>query len=105
MERCPICRARLRGERHCRRCGADLSRLLEIGERSHALQRCAVACIARGEPDRAEQILLEALGLEQDVLARTLLGFVREHGELIDKPVREAGRDLDSESANGSYST
>jgi len=77
MERCPICRARLRGERNCRRCGADLSRLLEIGERSHALERCAVACIAGGEPDRAEQVLLEALGLKQDVLARMLLGFVR----------------------------
>jgi methylphosphotriester-DNA--protein-cysteine methyltransferase len=77
MERCPICRARLRGDRICRRCGADLSRLLEIGERSHALERCAVAYIARGEPERAEQVLLEALGLKQDVLARMLLGFVR----------------------------
>jgi predicted nucleic-acid-binding Zn-ribbon protein len=81
MERCPICRARLRGESNCRRCGADLSRLLEIGERSHALQRCAVACIARGEAEQAERVLLEALGLKQGVLARMLLGFVRQSRE------------------------
>ncbi|MEA2078537.1 MAG: hypothetical protein U9P00_01530 [Pseudomonadota bacterium] len=78
MERCPICRARLRGERHCRRCGAELSRLLKIEERSQALQRYAVVCLARGEPEQAEQVLLEALGLKQDDLARMLLGFVRQ---------------------------
>ncbi len=78
MERCPICRARLRGAGVCPRCGADLALALAAEYRAQVLERAAVDCIARGDRPRAEQVLEEALRLRSTPLARALLGFVRE---------------------------
>ena len=76
MERCPICRARLREATHCPRCGADLALALETEQRAQTLERDAVEWIAKGEPEQAERALREALRLRSSPFARALLAFL-----------------------------
>jgi len=79
MERCPVCRARLKGEWLCLRCGSDLSLPLKIEQRVRLLEQHAVMRIAEGEMDQAEQILDKALRLKASLLGQMLLRFVREN--------------------------
>ena len=79
MNRCPICRARLKGEWLCPRCGSDLSLLLKIEQRVQFLEQNAVLQVTKGEMEQAEQVLDEALRLKPTPLARVLLRFVHEN--------------------------
>lgn len=79
MERCPNCRARLKGACCCPRCGTDLSLPLKIEQRVHSLEQMAVLQLANGEMEQAEQTLDKALRLKPSPLARVLLGFVQEN--------------------------
>jgi predicted amidophosphoribosyltransferase len=79
MQRCPICRARLRGESLCPRCGTDLSLPVEIEQRAQRLEQEAVRRLAAGQLQGAESRLVEALGLCATPLGRLLLRFVRDH--------------------------
>lgn len=79
MERCPVCRARLKGEWLCPRCGSDLSLPLKIEQRVQLLEQTAVMRVANGEMEQAEQVLDTALRLKPSPLARVLLGLVREN--------------------------
>ncbi|MCZ6830122.1 MAG: hypothetical protein O7F73_11155 [Gammaproteobacteria bacterium] len=86
MERCPVCRARLKGEPLCVRCGCDWSLPLQIEQRAQYLERNAVMRVAKGELAQAEQVLDEALRLKASPLLSALLAFVREQ--------QSAGREL-----------
>ena len=79
MERCPICRARLKGEWLCPRCGSDLSLPLKIEQRVRLLEQDAVTRVAKGEMEQAEQVMDKALRMKSTPLLRALLGFVREN--------------------------
>jgi tRNA(Ile2) C34 agmatinyltransferase TiaS len=79
MERCPICRARLKGEWRCPRCGADLSLPLKIEQRAQSLEQDAVMRLAKGEMEQAHQVLNKALRLKPSPLIRVLLRFVHEN--------------------------
>ncbi len=79
MDRCPICRARLKGEWLCPRCGSDLSLPLKIEQRVRLLEQDAVMRVAKGEMEQAEQVLNRVLRLKPTPLMRMLLRFVREN--------------------------
>lgn len=67
LTRCPVCRARLRGdealELPCRRCSADLG-LVRAAERyAEALQARARVAMAAGDSVSAVKLAREAVGL------------------------------------------
>ena len=43
--RCPVCRAKFRGTRHCSRCGADLTRLMILSARAQESRANARKCL------------------------------------------------------------
>ena len=69
MERCPVCRARFKGEAVCYRCGADLSALLAIAAEAAAWEREMVARLAEGEWIAARRAADRALALRYSPLA------------------------------------
>jgi len=79
MERCPVCRARLKGEWLCPRCGSDWSLPLKIEQQVRLLEQNAVMRVAKGEMEQAEQVLDKALRMKSNPLLRALLRFVREN--------------------------
>jgi uncharacterized Zn finger protein (UPF0148 family) len=79
MERCPICRARLKGEWLCPRCGTDLSLPLKIEQQVQLLEQNAVLRVAKGEMEQAEQDLYKASKLKSTPLVQVLLRFVRKN--------------------------
>jgi hypothetical protein len=48
VKRCPVCRANLREATSCRRCGADLSRLIEIETAARTHYRAALEAFSQG---------------------------------------------------------
>jgi hypothetical protein len=86
MERCPICRARLRDATCCPRCGADLALPLETEQRALAMERGAVGWIAQGAPEQAEWALREALRLRSSPFARALLGLLARDANALRRP-------------------
>lgn len=97
MERCPVCRSRLRGANLCGRCGTDLALPLAIAAKAeHALAR-AVRCIADGEVDAARVHVREAQSLQRTPLARALWGFVGQLAEEESRP--HQGEDASEELA------
>jgi hypothetical protein len=81
MERCPVCRARFKGDSVCYRCGADLSVLLDIEAEATALERRAVRLIGNGEFVEAQQTADRALALQYSPLVLAARDFA--HRELI----------------------
>ena len=75
MERCPVCRARFKGEAVCYRCGADLSALLAIEAEAAAWEREAVSLLASGEWIAARRAADQALALQYSPLAAAARDF------------------------------
>ena len=75
MERCPVCRARVKGEAVCYRCSADLSALLAIEAEAAAWEREAVALLAADEWIAARQAADRALALQYSLLAAAARDF------------------------------
>ncbi len=69
MERCPTCRARLKGADVCPRCQTDLSRVLEIAKRAEFLCQYAVARLQRQDIKPAVWAMKKALQLQRSKLA------------------------------------
>lgn len=76
---CPVCKARFRGQRQCSRCGADLSRLMLVVARAHALRRQAQRALLEARyrdawelAEKAQSLHRTALGRKMLVVARTL---------------------------------
>ena len=72
MERCPICRARLKGGAHCTRCGADLASA-QAAERyaDHAVSE-ALHALGLGDRQRALRCLSASLMARRTPLAAHL---------------------------------
>jgi predicted amidophosphoribosyltransferase len=75
MERCPVCRARLKEEAACPRCGADLSALLAIEAEATAWEREAVTLLAAGAWIEARRAAELALALRHSPLASVARDF------------------------------
>lgn len=75
MERCPVCRARFKGEAVCYRCGADLSGLLTIEAEAAAREREMVALLATGQWIEARRVADRVLALQYSPLAAAARGF------------------------------
>jgi hypothetical protein len=77
MERCPVCRARCKGDPTCHRCGADLGALLDIEVEAAALERRAVRLLESGELVEARRTAERALALQYSPLTCVVRDFAR----------------------------
>ncbi len=75
LPRCPICRARLRENATCPRCGSDLSLLERIAHEASNLEQEAVAHLLRSEWAQATAVLAEVQRLRASELSGQLLAF------------------------------
>ncbi len=75
MERCPLCRARLKGRAVCGRCEADLSTLQTIAT-ADILARRAVKALVEGDASAAANQAAAARDLEATPFHRALAGFL-----------------------------
>lgn len=76
LERCPVCRARLREEPVCSRCGTGLSLPMRIAAQADALERRAIQELATGGLEAAEAAVSEALRLRRSPLSQAVSRFI-----------------------------
>jgi hypothetical protein len=76
MARCPLCRARLKGQSVCGRCDADLSILQTIEETADILARRAVKALVAGDVSAAASQAAVARELHATPFHHALAGFV-----------------------------
>ena len=77
MERCPNCRARLGEDANCRRCGLDLSRLIETEAAAERLLTQGVGFLLAGDREAARRSLARSRALRDTDLVGSLLGFLK----------------------------
>ncbi len=82
MERCPACRARLKGATVCGRCGCDLTIPLNIERQAKLLEQSALVALSRNELTTARSALVHARHLKASLLQDVLFRFLeyREDG-------------------------
>lgn len=76
MQRCPICRARLRGANICPRCGADLTVAQRTSQSARIHQAKAFALLADGKYQQAKKFFIQANRLKKDELMPYLSRFI-----------------------------
>ena len=77
MERCPVCRARIKDKKPvCRRCHSDISLLFEIEEQAAALVKLAARALTTGNRFKAAAFAAKSLVLQDTLFARTLCRFI-----------------------------
>jgi predicted amidophosphoribosyltransferase len=78
MERCTICKARLKDSSTiCPRCGADLSIPLNIEDQAQVLCHEAIMQLGAGHLGDAVESVEYSLHLKRDPLAQAVWGFIR----------------------------
>ncbi len=78
MERCPICKARLRGLSICPRCGVDLS-IAQRTSRAAGIQRAkALSLVADGRFQQAKKFFDQANRLMKEKQIPYLSSFIRD---------------------------
>jgi Zn-finger nucleic acid-binding protein len=77
MERCPQCRARLKGRTICPRCETDLSLLHAIESAADICSRLAVKRLAAGDIEAAATQAAAARDLHATEFHRAVAGFVQ----------------------------
>lgn len=79
LEKCPICRARIKSNnRLCRRCGADLSDLEELSQKAEACFLNSIELLSSGRCQAAHQAAMRSVKLKSDPLFVAWLSFVEE---------------------------
>jgi hypothetical protein len=81
MERCPICKARIKENTTCNRCGTDLSRLLTIESQAAYLCNQAIKLLATNQVNQAQIAVEQSLQLKNTQIALTLYGFIKKNGK------------------------
>lgn len=76
MERCPLCKARLRNNTVCNRCEADLGLLQAIEFQAERLARQAVHNLLAGEIATARRQATTAYDLHTTPFHQALTGFI-----------------------------
>jgi hypothetical protein len=77
MERCPICKARIKENTTCNRCGTDLSRLLTIESQAAHFCNQAIKLLINNKIDQAQIAVKQSLQLKNTQIALTLYGFIK----------------------------
>lgn len=77
MERCPVCRARLKQTPECRRCGSDLTLPLEICHQAGSLFTQSVKRFQQGNLQGALEAIELAIQLKHQSLFVAWRGFVK----------------------------
>ncbi len=72
MQACPICRASLNGASVCRRCRAELGKVLEIEQRGRMLAGTAMRMLVEGDARSAVRWLGRARSVHATPTVRTL---------------------------------
>lgn len=77
MERCPVCKARLKPSTPiCPRCGADMSTLLSIENKAKSLCYQAIVLLENGDFNGARRAVEQSIELKPEQLAQALRGFI-----------------------------
>jgi len=77
MERCPICKARLKSDMPlCPRCRTDLSKLLGIERQAKNLCYQSIIQLEVGNLGDAKETLEQSLELKREPLVLALQGFI-----------------------------
>jgi hypothetical protein len=76
MERCPQCRARLKGRTVCGRCETDLGSVVAIEATAEILARRAVQALLAGDVPTAARQAVMARDLQATPFHRALAGFI-----------------------------
>lgn len=76
MERCPLCKARLRAKTICNRCEADLSLVQAIESEAEQLAARAIRNMLAGEMEAACRQASVACDLHATPFHRALSGFI-----------------------------
>ncbi len=77
MERCPVCRARLKDNAICHRCESDLSQLKALIIHVNELERQAVQEFVAENYDVAVDKLTMAIQLKPNAFSVSLLGYAQ----------------------------
>lgn len=77
MQRCPNCRARRNGGEHCRRCGMEFTRLLEVEQAAQRRMVAALGYLEGGDAPGAIAALEQARSLYREPFSALLLDFAR----------------------------
>ncbi len=78
MERCPVCRAKVREQSSCRRCRADLTALLTLENRADYMLVESVRFLINGNLPQARRFCAQAGHLHRTEFSEILSGFLRE---------------------------
>lgn len=78
LERCPICRARLKQQDTCRRCGADLSRLLVLSQEAYACYINSINLLSQGHVKAAHRAAQRSMQLKAEPLYKVWLSFIED---------------------------
>jgi hypothetical protein len=81
MERCPECRARLKGRVACGRCEADLGMVYTIESQADILSRRALKALLVGDLQKATMQAVDARQLHATPFHRALAGFLENLSE------------------------
>jgi hypothetical protein len=76
MERCPICRATLKGAETCRRCRAELQSIKRVERQGQVLVDAAIHSLSLDDVITAERLLRRALVLHAAPEVRALWRLV-----------------------------
>ena len=76
MERCPLCKARLRDQAICNRCNADLGLLQVIKAQAERCAQRAIRNLLAGEMAAARSEAVAACDLHATAFHRALTGFI-----------------------------
>ncbi|OHB78133.1 MAG: hypothetical protein A2Z25_13535 [Planctomycetes bacterium RBG_16_55_9] len=71
--KCPVCKARFRGQRQCSRCGADLSQLMRVVAGASQLRRQARQALCEARYSSAYELAAEAQNLHDTALGRKMM--------------------------------
>jgi len=77
MERCPLCKARLRAQNSCNRCEADLSLLQAIESEAKQQAVRAIHNLLSKNLDAANSLAATACDLHATPFHRALAGFIK----------------------------
>jgi len=79
MQRCPACDARLNESMSCRRCGADLSRVISCEGSAKAWLSVSLQALQATRPDVAVSAIVRSLSFKQTPAAKLLKDFLIQH--------------------------
>ena len=80
MQRCPLCRARLRDQDLCPRCGAELRLARQAEDTARTLEAQALRAIAAGDRETALRVLTRAALFKRHEIQGRLWGMLRQPG-------------------------